>query len=79
MGYFGVFILLFLKDLFISCIWVHCHCLQTHQKRASDSITDGCEPLCGCWDLNSGPRTESSAGMSHAGGVRCDPCHNSVL
>jgi hypothetical protein len=27
--------------------------LQTPQKRASDLITDGCEPPCGCWDLNS--------------------------
>jgi hypothetical protein len=25
-----------------------------HQKRASDPITGGCEPTCGCWDLNSG-------------------------
>ena len=32
---------------------VHCHFLQTHQKRASDPITDGCEPPCGCWELNS--------------------------
>ena len=22
--------------------------LVTHQKRASDPITDGCEPPCGC-------------------------------
>jgi hypothetical protein len=29
--------------------------LQTHQKRASDPITDGCEPPCGCRELNSGP------------------------
>jgi hypothetical protein len=29
-------------------------CLQTHQKRASAPITDGCEPPCGCWELNSG-------------------------
>jgi hypothetical protein len=29
--------------LFILCIWVHCSC------------TDGCEPSCGCWELNSGP------------------------
>jgi hypothetical protein len=29
-----------------------------HQKRASDPITDGCEPSCGCWDLNSGPLEE---------------------
>ena len=25
------------------------------QKRATDPITDGCEPQCGCWELNSGP------------------------
>ena len=29
-----------------------------HQKRASDLITDGCEPPCGCWDLNSRPLEE---------------------
>ena len=28
------------------------------QKRTSDLITDGCEPPCGCWELNSGPREE---------------------
>jgi hypothetical protein len=39
---------------------VHCHSLQTHQKRASDPITDGCEPPCGCWELNSGPLEEQS-------------------
>ena len=41
--------------IFTSYMWVHWHCLQTHQERASDPTTDGCEPLCGCWDLNSGP------------------------
>ena len=30
------------------------------QKRASDPITDGCEPPCGCWELNSGPLEEQS-------------------
>jgi hypothetical protein len=25
----------------------------THQKRASDPITDSCEPPCDCWELNS--------------------------
>jgi len=29
-------------------------------ERASDPITDGCEPPCGCWDLNSGPLEEQS-------------------
>jgi hypothetical protein len=33
---------------------------DTHQKRASDPITDGCEPPCGCWDLNSEPLEEQS-------------------
>jgi hypothetical protein len=28
------------------------------QKRASDPITDGCEPPCGFWELNSGPLKE---------------------
>ena len=35
-------------------------CLHIHQKRASDLIMDGCEPPCGCWDLNSGPSEEQS-------------------
>jgi hypothetical protein len=34
---------------------VHCCYLLTHQKRASDPTTDGCEPPCGCRELNSGP------------------------
>jgi len=38
----------------------HCCCPQTHQRRASDPITDGCEPPCGCWDLNSRPLEEQS-------------------
>jgi hypothetical protein len=46
------FLCLFFKDSFSLCIWVHCSCLQTHQKRASDLFTDGCEPPCGCWELN---------------------------
>ena len=28
------------------------------QKKASDPITDGCEPACGCWELNLGPLEE---------------------
>jgi hypothetical protein len=35
-------------------LFIHCSCLQTHQKRASDPITDDCEPPCGCWELNAG-------------------------
>jgi hypothetical protein len=44
---------------FIYCyMYVHCSCLQAHEERASDLITDGCEPPYGCWDLNSGPSEE---------------------
>jgi hypothetical protein len=39
---------------------VHLSYLQTHQKRASDLITGGCEPPCSFWDLNSGPSEEQS-------------------
>jgi len=44
--------------MYIIC--TQCCCLQTHQKRASNPITDGCEPPCVCWELNSGPLEEQS-------------------
>jgi hypothetical protein len=47
-------------NIFTLFIWVYCSYLQTHQKRASDPITDGCEPPCGCWELNSGALEEQS-------------------
>ena len=55
-------------------MWVHCSCLQTHQQRVSDLITDGRELPCGCWKLNSGPleeqlvllTTEPSLSSSHS-------------
>ena len=51
----------FFKHFFLKIylfIWVHCSCLQMHQKRASDPITNGYEPPCGCWELNLGPLEE---------------------
>jgi hypothetical protein len=47
---------------FIYLLYVHeyCSCLQTHQKKASNPITDGCEPPCGGWELISGPLQEQS-------------------
>ena len=51
------FVLFCLK---IYLFYVHCCCLQTHLKRASDPIRDGCQLPCGCWDLNSGPLEEQS-------------------
>ena len=34
--------------------------IPAYQKRVSDLIIDGCEPPCGCWELNSGPLEEQS-------------------
>jgi hypothetical protein len=50
----------FLFKLFILCIRVSCSCLQRHQKRASDSFTDGCELTCDSWELNWGPLKKQS-------------------
>ena len=53
--------ILFFKKGFIYLRYVNTLSLsQTHQKRASDPITDGCEPPCSCWELNSGPLEEQS-------------------
>ena len=41
-------------------MWIHWCYLQTHQKKPSNPITDGCEPSCGCWELNSRPLEEQS-------------------
>ena len=35
-------------------------CMPTGQKMAADLITDGCEPPCGCPELNSGPLEEQA-------------------
>ena len=35
-------------------------CVPTSQKGAPGLIIDGCEPPCGCWELNSGPLEEQS-------------------
>ena len=34
--------------------------MHVGQKRAPDPITDGCEPPCGCWELNSRPLEEQA-------------------
>ena len=43
------------------CVCVNTVALfKTHQKRALDPITDGCEPPCGFRELNSGPLEKRS-------------------
>ena len=59
------FYFLFFLDLFILNIYLFIICKYTvavfrQEKRVSDLFTDGCEPPCGCWDLNSWPLEEQS-------------------
>ena len=35
-------------------------CTPAYQKRTSDLTTDGYEPPCGYWELNSGPLEEQT-------------------
>ena len=54
------FIFIFFKDfIYLLCIESLPPCMPAGQ-RAPDLITDGCEPPCGCWELNSGPLEEQS-------------------
>jgi hypothetical protein len=39
-------------------LFIICKYTVAVQKRESDLVTDGCEPPCGCWDLNSRPSEE---------------------
>jgi hypothetical protein len=58
-AFFEVFFFFFFFR-FIHFMYVNTLTLQIHQKRASDPISDGCEPPCGCWNLNSEPLEEQS-------------------
>lgn len=41
----------FMYCMRVSALSAH---IPAHQKRAPDATANGCVPLCGCWDLNSG-------------------------
>ena len=55
------YVQLFFFKIYLFIICKYTVAVFRHQKRASDLVTDGCEPPCGCWDLNSGPLEEQSA------------------
>jgi hypothetical protein len=42
----------------------------------SDLITDGCEPPCGCWELNSGPLEEQSVLLTSEPSLQPPHCFN---
>jgi hypothetical protein len=72
--YVYINVIQFFKRFIYFLLYVfHCSCLQTLQKRASDLIKDGCEPPCGCWDLNSGPLEEQSVHLT------AEPSHQPVI
>jgi hypothetical protein len=50
----GIYFLIFIYFIYVTLS------LQRCKKRASDPITNGCEPPCGCWELNSRPLEEQS-------------------
>jgi hypothetical protein len=62
---FFLFVCLFFKIyLFIICKYTVA--VFRHSRRVeSDLVTDGCEPPCSCWDLNSGPSEEQSGALTH--------------
>jgi hypothetical protein len=61
---FYLFIYLFVC-LFIYLFSIYDELLSSDtQKGALDPVTDGCEPPCGCWELNSGPLEEQSVLLS---------------
>ena len=53
----NILFLLFKRLMFLLCIQ-YSVCVPEGQKRAPDIITDGFEPPCGCWEVNSGPLEE---------------------
>ena len=64
-GYKKYFFFFFFLKIYLFIICKYTVAVFRHQKRASDLITDGCEPPCGCWDLNSGPSEEQSGALIH--------------
>jgi len=57
---YGNLILFFFFKIYLFMYSILPAYVTAGQKRAPDLITDGCEPPCGRWDLNSGPLEEQS-------------------
>jgi hypothetical protein len=54
-------IVFFFLKIYLFIICKYTVFVLRYSKRALDIVTDGCEPPCGCWDLNSGPSEEQLA------------------
>jgi hypothetical protein len=56
----------FFFKMYLFIIWKYIVAVFRHSRRGSQiSFTDGCEPPCDCWDLNSGPSEEQSGALTH--------------
>lgn len=55
LSFVKVFLMMY---LFYVCTCTLSECTPACQERASGLIIDGYEPLCGCWELHSGPLEE---------------------
>ena len=73
-----LFVLFCFQRFYLFINYVHnilLPCISAHQKRAPDLFTDGCEPPCGCWELNSGPLEEQSVRLTSEPSLQ-PPCFN---
>jgi hypothetical protein len=57
--YLFIYLFVYLLNMHVLSAYV-----PTCQKRASDPFTDGCQPLCGCWELNSGPLKAADSALN---------------
>ncbi len=53
-----VSLLVFFDDFGLFVICKYSVAVFRHLRKESDLVMDGCEPPCGCWDLNTGPLKE---------------------
>jgi hypothetical protein len=55
-SYLFIYLLIYLFIICVYTVAVFRHSRREHQI----FVTDGCEPPCGCWDLDLGPLEEQS-------------------
>ena len=53
-------------------------CMPARQKRTPNLITDGCEPPCGCWELDSGPLEEQPVLLTSEQSLQLPVCFLSL-
>jgi hypothetical protein len=72
-----LFCFFFFKDLFNICEYIVAVFRHTRRGHRISLHTDGCEPPCGCWELNSGPLEEQSVLLTTEPSLQ--PPHSAIL